>query len=158
VVASTSVMPDRPLSGVRNSWLMLARNRLLASLARRASSIAWVVNTTVTPDARSKWLAMVHGHADAFEREIGPLYQELEPVFFPGATVSASEDFVIQSDAELARAVERLHQLALFCNEAVSSALTISSHSSATTIKSTQFRKSLISAENLAKRIGQYER
>ncbi|MNV05486.1 hypothetical protein D3C71_958250 [compost metagenome] len=42
VVASTSVMPDRPLSGVRNSWLMLARKRLLASLARRASSIAWV--------------------------------------------------------------------------------------------------------------------
>ncbi|MCY1462603.1 hypothetical protein D9M71_803940 [compost metagenome] len=42
VVASTSVMPDRPLSGVRISWLMLARNRLLASLARRASSIAWV--------------------------------------------------------------------------------------------------------------------
>jgi RNA polymerase sigma factor (sigma-70 family) len=113
---------------------------------------------TVTPDARSKWLAMVQGHAAAFEREAGPLYQELQPVFFPNATVSASEDVVIQNDAELARAVERLHQLALFCNDAVSSALTISSHSSATTIKSSQFRKSLISAQNLAKRIGQYER
>jgi len=127
-------------------------------LKKLVARFATVDMRTVTPDARSKWLAMVHGHADAFEREVGPLYQELEPVFFPGATVSASEDFVIQSDAELARAVERLHQLALFCNEAVSSALTISSHSSATTIKSTQFRKSLISAENLAKRIGQYER
>ena len=42
VVASTSVMPDRPLSGVRNSWLILARKRLLASLARRASALARV--------------------------------------------------------------------------------------------------------------------
>ena len=42
VVASNSDMPPRPLSGVRNSWLMLARNRLLASLARRASSVARV--------------------------------------------------------------------------------------------------------------------
>lgn len=42
VVASSSDMPDRPLSGVRNSWLMLARKRLLASLALRASSIAAV--------------------------------------------------------------------------------------------------------------------
>ena len=42
VVASTSVMPLRPFNGVRNSWLMLARNRLLASLARRASAIASV--------------------------------------------------------------------------------------------------------------------
>ncbi len=42
VVASSSDIPARPLSGVRNSWLMLARNRLLASLARRASSVARV--------------------------------------------------------------------------------------------------------------------
>jgi len=127
-------------------------------LKKLVARFATVDMRTVTPDARSKWLAMVHGHADAFEREAEPLYQELQPVFFPNAAVPASEDVVIQSDAELARAVERLHQLALFCNEAVSSALTISSHSSATTIKSSQFRKSLISAENLAKRIGQYER
>ena len=42
VVASSSDMPARPLSGVRNSWLMLARNRVLAWFARRASSVAWV--------------------------------------------------------------------------------------------------------------------
>ena len=42
VVASSSDMPAKPFSGVRNSWLMLARNRVLASLARRASSVARV--------------------------------------------------------------------------------------------------------------------
>ncbi len=113
---------------------------------------------SVTQDARSKWLSMVHGHAAAFEREAESLYQELEPVFFPNATVSATENVLIQNDVELARAVERLHQLALFNNEAVSSALTISSHSSAATIKTSQFRRSLLAAVTLAKRIGQYDR
>ena len=42
MLASSSDIPDRPFNGVRNSWLMLARNRLLAWFARRASSIAWV--------------------------------------------------------------------------------------------------------------------
>ena len=52
VVASSSDMPARPFSGVRNSWLMLARNRLLASLARRASSVARV-NARNRPDRYS---------------------------------------------------------------------------------------------------------
>ncbi len=39
---SSSDMPTMPFSGVRNSWLMLARKRLFASLARRASSVARV--------------------------------------------------------------------------------------------------------------------
>ena len=127
-------------------------------LKKLVARFANVDMRTVTPDARSKWLAMIHGYAAAFEREAGQLSQELQPVFFPNATMPATEDVLIQSDAELAHAVERLYQLALFNNEAVSSALTISAHSSAATIKSSQFRKSLISAENLAKRIGQYER
>ena len=42
VVESSSDMPTMPLSGVRNSWLMLARKRLLAALARLASSVARV--------------------------------------------------------------------------------------------------------------------
>jgi hypothetical protein len=127
-------------------------------LRKLVARFANVDMRTVTPDARSKWLAMVHGYAAAFEREAGPLYQELQPVFFSNAATPLAEDVLIQTDAELTRAVERLYQLALFNNEAVSSALTISAHSSATTIKSSQFRKSLITAENLAKRIGQYER
>jgi len=79
-------------------------------------------------------------------------------MFFPGASALGREEVLIQNDAELARAVEKLHQMALFNNEAISSAFTISAHSSAATIKSSQFRRSLINAENLATRIGQYER
>ena len=95
---------------------------------------------------------------EAFEilkRELFPLARVVTPNIPEAEKLTG---LLIQSDAELARAVERLHQLALFNNEAISSALTISSHSSAVTIKSSQFRKSLISAANVAKRIGQYQR
>jgi hypothetical protein len=156
--------PGGPTDELIRNYCTLVGNRSYRALFR-AIEIKKLVNRfakvdmrTVTPDARSKWLAMVHEHAAAFEREAAPLYQELQPVFFPNSAASAGEDVLIQSDADLTRAVERLYQLALYNNEAIISALTISSHSSATTIKSSQFRKSLTSAENLAKRIEQYER
>ena len=38
--SSSSVMPTTPLSGVRSSWLMLARNSLFARLAASARSLA----------------------------------------------------------------------------------------------------------------------
>ena len=52
VVASSSATPARPLSGVRNSWLMLARKRLLASFARSASWVARV-SARSSPDRYS---------------------------------------------------------------------------------------------------------
>ncbi|KRD39826.1 hypothetical protein ASE35_05760 [Lysobacter sp. Root916] len=41
VPCMSSAMPMMPFKGVRSSWLILARKRLLASLARRASSVAF---------------------------------------------------------------------------------------------------------------------
>ena len=41
VSSSSSVMPMMPFIGVRISWLMLARNSLLARLAASAASLAW---------------------------------------------------------------------------------------------------------------------
>jgi hypothetical protein len=111
---------------------------------------------TVAPDARAKFLAMVHEHALAFERENAVLRQEIGPVFFPGQALTAAEEVSIQSDADLARAVERLHKLALSNTDAIRSALTISSHSSAAAIKSAAFWQSIQRAESLAKRIQQY--
>ncbi len=137
--------------GYRALFLAIELKKLVARFAN-------VDMRALAPDARAKWLAMLRGYAADFERESALLRLDLEPVFFATGTMSGAEDVLIQSDAELARAVARLHQLALFNNEAVNSAFTISSHSSAATIKSSQFRRSLINAEMLAKRIGQYER
>ena len=156
--------PNGPTDELIRNYSTSVGNRAYRALFRAielkklVGRFAKVDMRTVTPDARSKWLAMVHEHATAFEREAGPLYEELQPVFFPNVSAPGTDDALIQSDTELASAVERLYQLALFNNEAISSAFTISAHSSAATIKTSQFRRSLIGAQTLARRIGQYER
>ena len=112
---------------------------------------------TVAPDARAKFLAMVHEHAIAFERENAVLREDIGPVFFPGQALTVAEETSIQSDTDLARAVERLHKLALSNTNAIRSALTISSHSSAAAIKSMTFWQSAQRAESVANRIHRYQ-
>jgi hypothetical protein len=112
---------------------------------------------TVAPDARAKFLAMIHEHAAALERENAVLRQEIGPVFFPGQALTDVEEVSIQSDADLARAIERLHKLALSNTDAIRSALTISKQSSATLLRSPAFWQSMQRVESLAKRIRQYQ-
>jgi RNA polymerase sigma factor (sigma-70 family) len=126
-------------------------------LRRLINRFANVDMRAIAPDARAKWLAMVHEHAIAFEHENAVLRQEIGPVFFPGTVLTGTEDVLIQSDADLARAVERLHKLALSNTDAIRSALTISRQSSASAIRSATFWQSLQRAESLAKRIQQYQ-
>ena len=112
---------------------------------------------TVAPDARAKWLSMLRQHASAFARENALLRQEIQPIFGSGLALPAAEEFSIQSDADLARAVERLHKLALSNNDAIRSAFLISSHSSAVAIKSAAFWRSLHRVENMAKAITEFQ-
>jgi hypothetical protein len=63
---------------------------------------------------------------------------------------------VIDSDADLARAVDHLHRLAIANNEAIRQAFTISKASSASAFKSAQFRRNLEGAARLSDRISQY--
>jgi hypothetical protein len=100
---------------------------------------------------------MVHEQAGACARETSLLFKEMKPVFFTGPAIPVTEEISIGSDAELAHAVEKLHQLALFNNEAIRSAFTISAHSSAEKINSNQFPRSLLKVESIAARIGRYE-
>ena len=112
---------------------------------------------TVAPDARAKWLKMLHEHAQSFARETAVLRQEIQPVFFAGSSVQVADVTTIQNDGELARAAERLHQWAIANNHAIRSAFTISKQSSAVAIKSATFWQSLQSAEQLADKIAQYQ-
>jgi hypothetical protein len=111
---------------------------------------------SVAPGAREKWIGMLHEHAAAFEKETTALRQEIQPVFFPGASAPAAEGGVLNSDADLARAIERLHKYALSTNDAVRSAFTTSSQSSAVAAKSAAFWQALFKAEDLARKIQQY--
>ena len=126
-------------------------------LKRLIDRFANVDMRTIAPDARLKFLAMLREHAAAFERENAVLRQEIGPVFFAGTAAAGAGEVSIQSDAELARAVERLHRLALSNTDAIRSALTISSQSSAAAIKSPAFWQSIQRAESLAKKIQQYQ-
>jgi len=126
-------------------------------LKRLVDRFANVDMRTVAPDARAKWVAMLREHVSAFARENAMLRQEIGPVFFPAASSNVNEENLIQSDADLARAVERLHKLALANNDAIRSAFTISAQSSAAAIKSAAFWQSLQKAEKLAERIRQYQ-
>jgi RNA polymerase sigma factor (sigma-70 family) len=126
-------------------------------MKRLVNRFASVDMRTVAPDARTKWLAMLHQHAAAFEREIATLQQELQPVFLSGTSLPGADDVSIQTDAELTGVVERLHKLALSNNDGIRAAFTISSHSSAAALKSAAFWQSLQRSANLAKRIEQYQ-
>lgn len=112
---------------------------------------------TVAPDARTKWLRMIHEHAKACARETSLLFREMKPVFFSGSATYGAEDISIRNDAELAQAVEKLYQLVHFNDEGIRSAFTISAHGSATRINSSQFPRSLLGVESVAARIGQYD-
>jgi hypothetical protein len=125
-------------------------------LKRLVERFARVDMRTVTPDARAKWVAMMRDHANACARETVALRRELEPVFFSGAAAESVEDLSINSDADLARAIERLHKLALANNEAIGHAFTISARSSAAAFKASQFKRSLEVAARLSDRISEY--
>ncbi|HEY0366837.1 MAG TPA: hypothetical protein VGC73_10210, partial [Pyrinomonadaceae bacterium] len=126
-------------------------------LRRLVSRFANVDMQTVAPDARAKWLGMLHEHAGALARETAALRLEIQPVFFPGASAPLVESGLINSDADLVRGIERLHKLVLANNDAVRSAFTTSSQSSAVAVKSTAFWQALFKAEELAKKIEHYE-
>ncbi|HEV2836988.1 MAG TPA: RNA polymerase sigma factor [Pyrinomonadaceae bacterium] len=124
-------------------------------LRRLALRFAHVDMRTVAPDARTKWLAMVRERALAFNRETVALRRELQPIFLSDASSTTLEDFTTDNDAELTRAIERLHRMALANSQAISQAFTISAESSAVAFKSQQFSRSLEGAVTLSNRISQ---
>ncbi len=126
-------------------------------LRRLVDRFAKVDMRTVAPGARARWLAMLRHEAASFARENALLRREIQPVFFPGSSLHVAEEVAIQSDADLARAAESLHKLALSNNVAIRSALTISAQSSDAAIKSAAFWQSLERAEGLAQVIAQYQ-
>ena len=112
---------------------------------------------SVSPDARAKWLKMVHIHGAAFGRECAALRNEVQPVFFEKDPFrEIGEKRQIGSDAELTREAERLHKLALSNIDGIRAAFMISSQSSSVSIKSLQFWRALFDAQSLAARIARY--
>jgi RNA polymerase sigma factor (sigma-70 family) len=113
----------------------------------------------LTPDAKIKWLGMVRKHAEALRRETVALRQELAPIFFANYGAGGDTRGVeVSTEADLTIAIERLYKSATAIDEIVRSVFSASSEPAAPTVlKSPHFRVSLITAEELAGRIGRVE-
>lgn len=113
----------------------------------------------LTPEARAKWLSMIHTHARAFQQETITIRQELKPVFpdlSSGGEVT--EGVESGSTAALAQAVERLSALGSQNERALGASFTISNQSNVTpALKTQRFWQSLRSAEKLAERIQHWQ-
>ena len=134
---------------VSRSSRMLSHAIELKQLSERFSSPQLNV---LTPDARAKWLRMIHNHAGALQRETSSLRRELQPIFFPTETYGVeTEGGDIVSDAELASMIQRLYKLQLANDEAIRSAFTASSDvPRALGVKTPRFLVSLATTESLA--------
>ena len=78
-------------------------------------------------------------------------------MFFEGNFKQSVEDTdLIRDDQKLASAIERLNRLALFNNQTIRAAFTISSHGESSAAKSKEFWRTLIDAEQLAVQIKAY--
>ncbi len=108
----------------------------------------------LSPDARTKWLNLVRGHARGFAQETAALRQDLTPVFGGGAGGQGAP--AINDDASLIRAVTRLFELGATNDRTVRSSLSISTDRSSSSL-SQDFFRSLRSTESLAVAIQVYQ-
>jgi len=121
-----------------------------AALSRLTASFPLRVSAPLDPAAREKLLEMIRANAEGYRRNVRDIAKGLAP-FSSAQHGGAGEAVVITTDADLARAVERLSRLTRENNEAVHSALALSQRGqSLAPIKSRQFWDSLDAAEKLS--------
>ena len=141
---------DEEIKRYTNRAMSHSRQALLqaAALKRLIRRFSPEEIGALTPEARTKWLAMIREHAQAYQREVAALRQQLGSVF--GASIASPEQEAA-SEANLTRLADHLVQLSYANDEAVRSAFTISEEGhTAVAIKSPQFWRSLANAERLA--------
>jgi hypothetical protein len=121
------------------------------AMKRLMSQFSTDERKTLSPEARTKWIALIRSHARDYENEIAALRRELQPIFGGASLGSGASGAEIKDDASLAHAVDQLFSLASANDAVIRSAFSASSETSATSaINSPQFWRSLNSAEGLA--------
>lgn len=124
----------------------------------RASALKRLVNRfspaeaqKLTPEARARWLNMIHEHAGAYRRETEMLRKELSAIFLAGAAPAGATGDESANSATAAEAAERLLRLSYAHDETVRAALTLAAERrTGATLKSAQFWRSLAASERLA--------
>jgi hypothetical protein len=129
-----------------------------AALIRLTSSFPSRVSNDLNPAAREKLGKMIGAHAEACLRNARAIRQGLAPFSTPTRR-GAGEAPAVTTDAEMARAVERLARLTRESDEALRAAFTLSQRGqSLAPIKSARFWESLEAAEKLSLAILQASR
>ena len=108
----------------------------------------------LTPEARTKLLNVVRSYAVSYQREIGVLRRELQPVFGGGG--GGGSGTRIGSDAELLQTIDQLFTAGSGSNQVVRIAF-LNSSSGTNAIKTAQFWQMLTRAESLAESIERYK-
>jgi DNA-directed RNA polymerase specialized sigma24 family protein len=109
------------------------------------------------PAAQAKWRAMIAEHAQACQREVRLLGQELQPVFFLAAPPAGGEEAKTADGLTPVQAARRLLQLSYTHDEMMRAAFAISDESRAgDSLRAPQSRRSLLAAERLAAAIEEF--
>ncbi|SRR6266545_2161799 len=132
---------------IRRSLQVLKHAAALKALSQRFSLEELRM---LDPEAKAKWQALIGQHAQALQQESVVLRREIAPVFPAVAGQKANEASEIQSDADVARAIQRLFVICSENDRVIRLAFSISPDSSRDySIRSAQFWRSLQVAENL---------
>ncbi|HKX26944.1 MAG TPA: hypothetical protein VJ302_04545, partial [Blastocatellia bacterium] len=136
---------DRSQQAMRHAWALKRFSQRFTAEEIRA----------LTPEARSKWLAIINEHARQFARATEIIRGDLEPIFFANLTRQLekeekeqtepnSEIGALTDDASLLPALERMFELASAQNQVLQSSFSLSSESATTAdVKAPQFWRSL---------------
>jgi RNA polymerase sigma factor (sigma-70 family) len=128
--------------------------RQAGALQRLAHRFSLEQLRALEPEARTKWSSMLRDHAQALQRELSGLRQELRPFFDSSRGLSPQDIPTIKSDQDLQEAANQLFELCSANDQSLRSAFTASPNSSsAAGIKSPRFWSSLRSAEVIANKI-----
>ena len=141
---------DEEIKRFANRVMSHSRNALMqaAALKRLVTRFSTEEIRELAPDARTKWLAMIDQHAQAYRGEVRTLRNELKQVFQES---KASTDR--QGDVGLAQLADRLVQLSYANDESVRSAFTVSEEENRMVLNTSKFWRSLAEAEALAEAI-----
>lgn len=123
------------------------------ALRRLAKQFSAAEIKALSPDARSKWLALIRTHAAGFKAASQSISVDLANALGSSAA-TGSTNVVINSDADISVAVESLFSVASTNDRLIRSSLTISAGGAkVTALRSTQFWQSMKNAEAVAARI-----
>lgn len=79
----------------------------LGAMKKLASQFSPEGLKTLKPEAREKWLSLVHNHARSFQEQSIALRRDLKPVFFAGASEGAGGSSTIANDVQLVSGIRR---------------------------------------------------